>query len=175
MRCVNWWDSTENSEGKFLSKKITNKLVTQIQDPLVLSCASLPTWTLLYSSSHLRQASYSSTAQLLDLARRSCGFCNRWLSICYIRGRWTFFVTCFLETFVLWCSFSVCFTMYSPELLNDVMTSSLLSVASQQNKEQSTNRCVPWWQGLLRLEVRGPKADGSWKEWFSNEAFKLWC
>jgi len=28
----------------FLSKKITNKLVTQIQDPLVLSAASLPPW-----------------------------------------------------------------------------------------------------------------------------------
>ena len=29
---------------QFLSKKITNKLVTQIQDPLVLSAASLPAW-----------------------------------------------------------------------------------------------------------------------------------
>ena len=29
---------------QFLSKKITNKLVTQIQDPLVLSVASLSAW-----------------------------------------------------------------------------------------------------------------------------------
>merc|ERR1719447_2182256 len=33
-----------NHSNEFLSKKITNKLVTQIQDPLVLSSASLPGW-----------------------------------------------------------------------------------------------------------------------------------
>merc|ERR550519_1592673 len=40
---------------QFLSKKITNKLVTQIQDPLVLSSASLPTWAeeLTYTSPFL--------------------------------------------------------------------------------------------------------------------------
>merc|ERR1719192_2282781 len=50
-----------NTEGgdkhshEFLSKKITNKLVTQIQDPLVLSSASLPTWAeeLTYTSPFL--------------------------------------------------------------------------------------------------------------------------
>merc|ERR1719445_627397 len=36
--------SSEQHSEQFLSKKITNKLVTQIQDPLVLSSASLPSW-----------------------------------------------------------------------------------------------------------------------------------
>jgi len=43
-------------------------------------------------------------------------------------------------------------TMYSPELLEDVMTSSLLSVVSEESEEQTTYRDVPWWQGLLELE-----------------------
>ena len=34
--------SSEQHSAEFLSKKITNKLVTQIQDPLVLSSSSLP-------------------------------------------------------------------------------------------------------------------------------------
>jgi len=42
---VNLADSEEQQHAKeFLSKKITNKLVTQIQDPLVLSAAALPEW-----------------------------------------------------------------------------------------------------------------------------------
>ena len=36
--------SSEQHSAEFLSKKITNKLVTQIQDPLVLSSSSLPSW-----------------------------------------------------------------------------------------------------------------------------------
>ena len=43
-------------------------------------------------------------------------------------------------------------TSYSPELLEDVMTSSLLSGMSVKSEEQSTYRDVPWWQGLLELE-----------------------
>ena len=43
-------------------------------------------------------------------------------------------------------------TMYSPELLEDVMTSSLLSVVSEESEEQTTYRDIPWWQGLLELE-----------------------
>ena len=41
---INTEDSSDKHSQEFLSKKITNKLVTQIQDPLVLSAASLPTW-----------------------------------------------------------------------------------------------------------------------------------
>ena len=37
-------DSWDKYSQEFLRKKITNKLLTQIQDPLVLSSASLPTW-----------------------------------------------------------------------------------------------------------------------------------
>ena len=36
--------SGEEHSAEFLSKKITNKLVTQIQDPLVLAASSLPSW-----------------------------------------------------------------------------------------------------------------------------------
>merc|ERR1719347_1773517 len=43
-------------------------------------------------------------------------------------------------------------TSFSPELLEDVMTSSLLSVVSEESEEQTTYRDVPWWQGLLELE-----------------------
>ena len=43
-------------------------------------------------------------------------------------------------------------TAYSPELLEDVITSSLLSVVPEESEEQSTYRDVPWWQGLLELE-----------------------
>ena len=39
---INTEHSSEQHSAEFLSKKITNKLVTQIQDPLVLSAASLP-------------------------------------------------------------------------------------------------------------------------------------
>merc|ERR1719318_750849 len=48
-------DSGDKYSQEFLSKKITNKLVTQIQDPLVLSSASLPTWAeeLTYTSPFL--------------------------------------------------------------------------------------------------------------------------
>ena len=35
-------------------------------------------------------------------------------------------------------------TMYSPELLEDVMTSSLLSVVSEESEEQTTYRDIPW-------------------------------
>jgi len=41
---INTEHSSEQHSAEFLSKKITNKLVTQIQDPLVLSAASLPGW-----------------------------------------------------------------------------------------------------------------------------------
>ena len=37
-------DSWDKYSQEFLRKKITNKLVTQIQDSLVMSSASLPTW-----------------------------------------------------------------------------------------------------------------------------------
>ena len=45
-------DSGDKYSQEFLSKKITNKLVTQIQDPLMLSSASLPSWAeeLTYTS-----------------------------------------------------------------------------------------------------------------------------
>merc|ERR1719195_608379 len=48
-------DSGDKYSQEFLSKKITNKLVTQIQDPLVLSSASLPSWAeeLTYTSPFL--------------------------------------------------------------------------------------------------------------------------
>ena len=36
-------------------------------------------------------------------------------------------------------------TMYSPELLEDVMTSFLLSVVSEESEEQTTYIDVPWW------------------------------
>ena len=39
---INTEHSREQHSAEFLSKKITNKLVIQIQDPLVLSAASLP-------------------------------------------------------------------------------------------------------------------------------------
>ena len=41
---INTEESNDKHSAEFLSKKITNKLVTQIQDPLVLSAASLPSW-----------------------------------------------------------------------------------------------------------------------------------
>ena len=41
---INTEHSSDQLSQEFLSKKITNKLVTQIQDPLVLSAASLPSW-----------------------------------------------------------------------------------------------------------------------------------
>ena len=45
-------DRRDEYSQEFLSKKITNKLVTQIQDPLMLSSASLPSWAeeLTYTS-----------------------------------------------------------------------------------------------------------------------------
>lgn len=41
---LNSLDSVEITPDQFSSKKITNKLLQQIQDPLVLSSSSLPTW-----------------------------------------------------------------------------------------------------------------------------------
>ena len=48
-------------------------------------------------------------------------------------------------------------TSFSPELLEDVMTSSFLSVVSEESEDQfsgsgMTRSEVPWWTGLLELD-----------------------
>ena len=48
-------------------------------------------------------------------------------------------------------------TSFSPELLEDVMTSSLLSVVSEESEDQFSSGQLqrsetPWWSGMLELE-----------------------
>ena len=51
-------------------------------------------------------------------------------------------------------------TSFSPELLEDVMTSSLLSVVSEESEDLVTPRTeTPWWTGLMELTPDLVKVD----------------
>ena len=96
---INTEHSSEQHSAEFLSKKITNKLVTQIQDPLVLSAASLPgsiVW--LQQQQDLEQRGRGSSSGLRPrdhqefrigrASRSSTGAVTRWMeAVCSLSAQ----------------------------------------------------------------------------------------